>query len=84
MKAIKAIVVGGSKSAWASLYELEIWFDGYDLSKRGKHDYVSYDTLLHLAGGKKGWNFKKVNDFLSTENGLKWLNEILEQRKNDK
>ena len=81
MKVIKAVAIGGTKSTWASLYELEIWLEGYDLSKRGKHDYVSYDALLSASGGMKGWNFKRVNAFLSTEDGIVWLNNLLDSRK---
>lgn len=81
MRIIKAVAVAGTKSVWANLYELEIWLDGYDLSKRGKHDYVSYDALLDASGGKKGWNFKRVNKFLSTVEGLNWLNNLMQNRK---
>lgn len=57
--------------------------DNYDLSKRGKSEYVSYDALLDAAGGKKGWNFKRVNIFLSTEDGRKWVNDVLDKRKGE-
>ena len=80
MKVIKAVAVAASKSIWASLYDLEIWLEGYDLSKKGKCDYVSYDELNSAHGGKKGLNFKRVNAFLSTEEGLKWLNDLLNSR----
>ena len=80
MRVVKAIAVAGSKSSWASLYELKIWLEDYDLSTKGRHDYISYDALLNVSGGKKGWNFKRVNDFLSTEDGLRWVNDVLSKR----
>jgi len=80
VKVIKAEAVAGFKSSYAKIYEVELWFEGDDLSKRGKSDQFGYDELLHLAGGQKGWNFKRVTAFLNTEAGLKWINDILERR----
>lgn len=77
-KVRQAKAIGGTrKTGLYCLYELEIWYDDMDLNKRGCHDYVPHDKLLQLAGGIKGWGFKKVNDYLKTEDGIKWLESHL-------
>lgn len=81
MRVIKAKVVAGFKNKFAQLYELEVWLEGYNLDEKGKVEQVSYHSLLEKAGGQKGWNFKKVNNFLSTSEGLDWLNEALKAQK---
>lgn len=83
MRVIKAKAVAGFKSSFAKIYEVELWFEGDDMSKKGKSDQFGYDELLRLAGGQKGWNFKRVNEFLKSEAGLEWINKTLDARKKD-
>jgi hypothetical protein len=78
-KIVKA-KVGASCKYYYSFYELKVWYEDTDLESGGIPENVGMSTLKEIAGVKKGDGFKKIQTFLDTEEGMKWLGQQLQER----
>lgn len=61
-------------------YELQIWFDNMDLDKIGVRDNIPLYPFKDMGICKRGYSFKKAQQFLDSEEGKQWLGNYLKER----
>lgn len=69
--------VSASCKYYACYYELNIWFQDDD-SQRIIYN-VPMDIMKEHAGVKRGDGFKKIKEYLNTDEGKIWLSEYLKE-----
>jgi hypothetical protein len=65
---------------YGSRYELRVWFDGMDLKEMGCIEYLPMYHLKDMGICKRGYSFKKAQEFLDSDKGKEWLSKHFKDR----